>query len=90
MWAPCRLSGLLSARPFQQELTSRYLEVVDRLQHKHKHEDETVVLVTHMGPARLLISYLGRIPLKDTYQMEFPLTVCPSFASTVKRPPPSP
>lgn len=35
---------------------------------------KTVVVVTHMGPARLLISSLAGIPLERTYDLPFPST----------------
>lgn len=54
------------------EVLHRTMAVVDRL--RREHEEETVALVTHMGPARVLISALGGIPMEKTYEMEFPST----------------
>jgi broad specificity phosphatase PhoE len=39
-----------------------------------EHDGDTVALVTHMGPARVLLSELGHIPIEETYTMEFPST----------------
>jgi broad specificity phosphatase PhoE len=55
-----------------RQVLERTLEVVDRI--RAEHEEETVALVTHMGPARVLLSELGHIPMEKTYEMEFPST----------------
>jgi broad specificity phosphatase PhoE len=54
------------------EVRDRTMAVVDRL--RREHEGETAALVTHMGPARVLLSALGGIPMAKTYEMEFPST----------------
>ena len=54
------------------EVLARTLQVLDSI--REKHGDETVALVTHMGPARVLLSRLAGIPLDETYAMEFPST----------------
>lgn len=55
-----------------RQVLARTLAVVDRI--RAEHEGETVGLVTHMGPARVLLSELGHIPMEQTYEMEFPST----------------
>jgi probable phosphoglycerate mutase len=54
------------------QVLGRTLEVVNRI--RARHEKDTVALVTHMGPARVLLSELGHIPMEQTYEMEFPST----------------
>lgn len=55
-----------------RQVLERTLAVVDRI--RARHEGETVTLVTHMGPARFLLSELGHIPMEQTYEIEFPST----------------
>jgi broad specificity phosphatase PhoE len=55
-----------------REVLARTMDVVERV--RAEHEGETAVLVTHMGPARVLISALGGIPMEETYAMDFPST----------------
>lgn len=54
------------------EVMDRSMEVVDRI--RWRHPGGTVVIVTHMGPARVLLSRLGGVPLKNTYDLPFPST----------------
>jgi broad specificity phosphatase PhoE len=55
-----------------RQVLERSLSVVDGM--RTEHAGETVALVTHMGPARVLLSELGHISMDETYQMEFPST----------------
>lgn len=61
-----------------RQVLDRALQVVDRA--RREHPGETVVLATHMGVARVLISRLGTIPLADTYRNPFPSTGVTIFA----------
>lgn len=56
---------------FRTVLT-RSLDVVNRL--RAQHDDGTVVVVTHMGPLRVLISHFAGIPLAQTYETSFAST----------------
>lgn len=55
-----------------RQVLERSLAAVDAI--RVEHDGETVALVTHMGPARVLLSELGHISLDETYTMEFPST----------------
>jgi alpha-ribazole phosphatase len=55
-----------------REVLERALAVVRRLQERHG--SETVVAVTHMGPARVLTSHFAGIPMDRIYEMTFPST----------------
>jgi broad specificity phosphatase PhoE len=54
------------------DVLARTMEVVDRI--RARHEGEAVVIATHMGPSRMLVSSLAGIPIEKTFQMEFPST----------------
>ncbi len=55
-----------------REVLQRTTEVLDRI--RACHPDETVALVTHMGPARMLLNHLTGTSLEETYRMTFPST----------------
>lgn len=55
-----------------RQVLERTMAVVARI--RAEHDGETVALVTHMGPARVLLTELGHIPMEQTYEMEFPST----------------
>jgi broad specificity phosphatase PhoE len=55
-----------------RQVLDRTMAVVQRL--AARHNGQTVVVVTHMGPARVLISRLAGIPLARTYEEVFPST----------------
>lgn len=55
-----------------RQVLGRTVEAVEHM--REEHENETVALVTHMGPARVLLSELGHIPMEQTYEMQFPST----------------
>lgn len=61
-----------------RQVLERALQVVERA--RREHPGETIVLATHMGVARVLISRLGAIPLEDTYREPFPSTGVTIFA----------
>jgi broad specificity phosphatase PhoE len=61
-----------------REVLQRTLGVVDRL--KARHDGQTVALVTHMGPVRVLMSHLAGIPMEQTYQEAFPSTAVSIFS----------
>jgi len=50
----------------------RLRAVIERLQERH--DGQTVVVVTHMSPMRILISRLANTPIEQTYELEFPST----------------
>ncbi len=54
------------------EVRERTLAVIRRLQARH--EGGTVVIVTHMGPLRVLMSHFAGISLAKTYEVAFPST----------------
>jgi probable phosphoglycerate mutase len=55
-----------------RQVLERTMAAVARI--RAGHDVETVALVTHMGPARVLLAELGHIPMEQTYEMEFPST----------------
>jgi broad specificity phosphatase PhoE len=54
------------------EVWQRVSAVLDRL--KAEHDGQTVVMVTHMCPVRLLMAHLAGMSIEDTYQHELPST----------------
>lgn len=55
-----------------RQVLDRTRAVVERI--KARHEGQTVVIVAHMGPVRVLISELAGMPLDKTYEGPFPST----------------
>jgi broad specificity phosphatase PhoE len=66
-----------------QELLDRVLGVVRRLETERA--GQTVAIATHMGPVRVLTSYLTGVPLGDTYAMTFPSTGISIFSLDADR-----
>jgi alpha-ribazole phosphatase len=60
------------------EVKERTLAVIRRLTVQHR--GETVVMVTHMGPLRVLVSHFMGMPLAQTYEVAFPSTGVSIFA----------
>jgi probable phosphoglycerate mutase len=60
------------------EVWQRVSAVLDRL--KAQHDGQTVVMVTHMCPVRLLMCQLIGMPIGDTYQHVLPSTGVSIFA----------
>lgn len=60
------------------DVLRRSLNVVERL--TAQYPNGTLAIVTHMGPLRVLISHLARIPLEETYQKEIPSTCVTIFS----------
>lgn len=54
------------------KVLARVRESVERL--RARHEGQTVVIATHMGPVRVLLCELAGIPIEETYKMSFPST----------------
>lgn len=61
-----------------RQVLDRSLRVVERT--RREHPGETIVLATHMGVTRVLISHLANIPIADTYNEAFPSTAVSIFA----------
>lgn len=59
------------------QVLSRVRETVERI--RARHEGQTVVVATHMGPVRVLICELAGISIEDTYRMAFPSTCVSVF-----------
>ena len=55
-----------------QAVLDRALAVVERV--RREHPGQTVVLVSHMGTTRGLISRLAGIPIEKTFEIPFPST----------------
>lgn len=64
-WAPP------GGETFRQVL-GRSLAGIEEL--RTRHEGETVVVVSHMSPVRVLISHLAGMPIEQTYELPFPST----------------
>lgn len=54
------------------QVLERTLRAVERLYHRHP--NDTIVVVTHMGPVRVLTSHYGGLSMEETYAIEFAST----------------
>ncbi|HLJ67303.1 MAG TPA: histidine phosphatase family protein [Chloroflexota bacterium] len=61
-----------------RQVLERVEAVLERI--AAQYPDGTVVLVTHMGPVRVLISRLAGISLAGTYELSFPSTCLSIFS----------
>ncbi len=59
------------------QVLRRVQETVERL--RERHEGQTVVIATHMGPVRVLICDLAGISIDESYRMPFPSTCVSVF-----------
>lgn len=55
-----------------RQLLSRTLTGLEAL--KNSYPEDTIALVGHMGTVRTLMSHLADVPMKKTYEMDFPST----------------